>query len=188
MFLAAFDLSEKYNLQIRAFMVDFLCVEKIMRMAILFTALLLLNTDLFSKGGVNVEYIPIDSVDTRYVGQQVKIDFNSGTKKKHLIQKARTPDTVKIVLNDREIDLIEVKGTGVDYWYFSKEYLKSYNFERRRVLKIEHIVVEEVAADSILFRMTLGLFRNERAREPVSSEVKDIWLTRNKMEGLLIKK
>src|SRR5690606_12741695 len=133
-----------------------------MRTTILITTFLLFNADLFSQGGVDVKYIPIDSVDASHVGLNAKIDFKGKRDKKYVIQMARHRDTVNILLNNRLIDLIEVKGTGVDYWYFDMEYLKSYNYQAGQFLKIKDIEIQKVETDSILFRMTLELFRNEK--------------------------
>ncbi len=160
-----------------------------MRTIIVLTTFLLLNTDLFSQGGVNVKYIPIDSIDEKYVGQEIKIDFKSKKTKDNLIQKTRLADTVKISLNNRQIDLIEVKGRGTDYWYFDKEYLKSYNYQRGQILRINDIEIQKIETDSILTRMTLVLTKNEKQNaKQINKETKDFWIPKDKIEGVLIKK
>lgn len=159
-----------------------------MRTIILITIFLLFNTNLFSQGGVDVKYIPIDSVDTSYIGLNAKIDFKGKRDKKYLIQKVRHRDTVNILLNNQLIDLIEVKGTGVDYWYFDKEYLKSYNYQSGQFLKIKDIEIQKVEADSIRFQMRLELFRDEQTIKLETSDLQDVWIKRNMLDGILIKK
>ncbi len=143
---------------------------------------------MFSQGGVDVKYIPIDSVDTSYIGLNAKIDFKGKRDKKYLIQKVRHRDTVNILLNNQLIDLIEVKGTGVDYWYFDKEYLKSYNYQSGQFLKIKDIEIQKVEADSIRFQMRLELFRDEQTIKLETSDLQDVWIKRNMLDGILIKK
>ena len=159
-----------------------------MKSTFLLTTFFFINTFLFSQGGVDVNYIPIDSININYIGQKIKIDFKSTHLKEYLIQKARIRDTVKITINEKQIDLIEVKGTGVDYWYFDKEYLISYNYQQGLILKIEDIEIQKITTDSILFRMTLLLNeKTKKTTKQVSAEIKDIWISRSQIEGILIK-
>ena len=159
-----------------------------MKTTFLLTTFFIINTFLFSQGGVDVNYIPIDSININYIGQKIKIDFKSTHLKEYLIQKARIRDTVKITINEKQIDLIEVKGTGVDYWYFDKEYLISYNYQQGLILKIEDIEIQKITTDSILFRMTLLLNeKTKKTTKQVSAEIKDIWISRSQIEGILIK-
>ncbi len=82
---------------------------------------------------------------------------------------------------------VQSEGTGVDYWYFDKEYLKSYNYKQGLILKIYDIEIREIVADSILFRMTLLLNEDiEKGTKQVGSETKDIWISKDKIEGILI--
>jgi hypothetical protein len=162
-------------------------LPKKMRKTILLLTFLLFSSNIFSQGGVNVNYIPVDSINTRYIGQKCKIDFKS-KKTKEYIQKIRIPDTVNIVLNNRQIDLIEVKGTGTDYWYFSKESLKSYNYQHGHLLKIDDIEIQKMTADSILFRMTFELYSNKKPSEQIGTDKQDIWIKKGKLDGVLLKK
>ena len=161
-----------------------------MRIAILLATLLVITVDLFSQGGVDVKYIPIDSIGTSILGQRIKIDFKSTTKgtKEYLIQKARIRDTVKITIDGKLIEIIEHKGTGADHWYFEKEYLESFDYNPSKILRINEIEVLEIRTNSILFRMTMDQFEkmNEKLRL-ASSEKKDIWVLKDKIEGILIK-
>ena len=83
--------------------------------------------------------------------------------------------------------MIEVKGRGTDYWYFDKEYLKSYNYQRGQILRINDIEIQKIETDSILTRMTLVLTKNEKQNaKQINKETKDFWIPKDKIEGVLI--
>lgn len=157
---------------------------------IIIVGILFLNTaDLFSQGGVNVRYIAIDTVDQSLIGQKVKIDFKSTKRnKEYLIQKARIRDTVRISIDNKLITVIERKGTGADYWYFDNEYLESFDYDLGLILRIKEIEILEMRTDSILFRMKMERYRKiQKELERVSLDTKDIWISKEKIEGILLK-
>ena len=151
--------------------------------------LIISNVELLGQGGVNVRYVPMDSVGASIERQEVKIDFKGKNVKNNLTQKARIPDTVRIILGDKPIDLIEVKGTGVDYWYFDKEYLESNNYRSGQVLRIYKIELQKIVGDSILVRMTLQLYEKGKRKslKQLGSETKDLWILKRMLDGVMIK-
>lgn len=160
-----------------------------MKTIILILFLIAVNIDLYSQGGVNVKYIHVDSIDSKYIGQKVKIDFKGNWIKDKQIQKIRIPDAVNILLKDNQIELIEVKGAGADYWYFEYEYLKSYNFRPGLVLKVEDIELQKISSDSMVFEMMLLLNEDDsESSKPVSSETVKVAILKSKIDGILIKK
>lgn len=149
----------------------------------------MMNTKLLAQGGINVRYVPIKAINASLKGQEVKIDFKSKREKRALAQKSRIADTVKITLDNKPVDVIEVKGRGVDYWYFDREYLQSHTYQPGMILQIHKIVVQDITKDSILFRMTLQLFKmNEnKTLNEQSSEIQDIWIPKKSLDGIMIK-
>ena len=161
-----------------------------MKIKILLIALFFVCSKSFSQGGVDIKFIPIDSVDARYIGQKIKIDFRPTQLNKsslHTLSPRR--DTMKMTINDKKIDLIEFHGRGADYWYFRKECLKSFNYNNGEVLIIRDIEIKEINADSILTQMTLLLTEN---KQEANTEKKlgtvDIWVEKSKLDGILIEK
>lgn len=163
--------------------------QKDMRILIIVTMLLLAGIDVFSQGGVDVKYVQLDSVNETFIGRKVKIDFKSSKgPKKYVVQKARIRDTVQLKLDNRLVWIIEVKGTGVDYWYFEKEYLESFDYNPGLILRIRDIEIKEIQRDSILFHATFEQFKKLKTEfEQVSSASKGMWVAKEKIEGILIK-
>lgn len=161
---------------------------------------------LAAQGGVDVKYIPIDSVDSKFVNREVKLDFKS----KGINRNVRIGDTVKIVLEDRMVNLVENKGWGDDYYYFAHEYLESEDYKPGLVLRIYICVVNEMTSDSILFQLTLQVYGKGKRRDyeqfrmdnrdiaiynkgkyryfrQIDSHKTDLWIHKNMLDGLLVR-
>jgi hypothetical protein len=161
-----------------------------MKIKILLIAFLFVCSKSFSQGGVNIKFVPIDSIDARYIGQKIKIDFRPAQLYGSRFHKlSPRHDTIRITINDKKIDLIEAHGIGADYWYFEKEYLKSYNYQNGKILIIRDMEIKEINADSILTRMTLLLTENEKEKDTEKElGTVEIWIEKNKIDGIITRK
>ena len=178
-----------------------------MKFTIIMFLIVILGYDrLSAQGGVDVQYVPIDSVDSKFISREVKLDFLSRGASKSL----RIGDTVRIVLEDRIVNLVENKGWGADYYYFRYEYLESEDYLPGFVLRIYTCVLKEMTNDSILFRLTLQIYGKGKKKDyeryqqdnrdiaiynegryryfrQIDSHTTDLWIGRNILNGLLIR-
>lgn len=165
------------------------------------------------QGGVDVEFVPIDSITSQFINREVKLDFTSSDTTFSIIKRRLTRDTVKLLIDNRLTDFVENKGRGVDYYYFKEEYLESESYVPGQVVRIYKCVVKEILSDSILFNLTLQVYEkckrkeyekneyslnnknikiyspNEEARYfcSVESEIRDLWIQKRRLDGLLIR-
>lgn len=145
-----------------------------------------------------VRYIPIDSISFVPPGQDVKLDFKGKIKNNIRVPtcypwlRTATPigtrwvgDTIYLTIDQEKVEFIEKKGLGVDYYYFPAERLVSKTYRKEHTLIIPRAVVKEIATDSILFCLTINLYREKRNGVRNSKE-RNLWIKRKDLDGVLI--
>jgi hypothetical protein len=138
-----------------------------------------------------VRYIPIDSISTVPPGLDVKLDFKGKTVNNVRIRTAYpwlrtakrtgtgwTGDTVNLTIDKRNIEFIEWKGLGADYYYFPAERLESTTYKDNHVLTVRSSTIRKITSDSVKFRLTIELDKKKANGKwnHVYSKDKDLWI------------
>lgn len=164
------------------------------------------------QGGVDVKYIPIASVDSSYVNRAVKIDFKPyGANGDADGRRYHHGDSIRLMLDDGPIDVVERKGRGTDHYYFRDEYLESKTYDPKLLTRIYTCIIKEIKHDQILFELTIQLYGKSRLKSlakisegnkdvwdhhylhttvmsEVKSKVKEIWISKDALDGILVRK
>ena len=117
------------------------------------------------QGGVDIKYIPIDSVKSNLVDQAVKIDFKSPQGKQH---NRYFPDIVSLKLNDKLVEFTERKGRGTDYYYFDEECLELKTLKPEQIARVYTCIVKDIQPDSILFFWKIQFYLLSECRARIS--------------------
>ena len=149
-----------------------------------------------------VRFIPIDSISIIRKEQNVKLDFKTkdtnvtfprlypGMKGARPVPESTgwVGDTIYLTLDGERIEFIEHKGKTVDWYLFAIECLESKTYKQGHALVIRHSTIQDIRADSILFRLTIELFKekNDSEWETVNSRIRDIWIKSKELDGVLI--
>jgi hypothetical protein len=164
----------------------------------------------FGQGGVDVVHVAIDSVNSSFVGREVKLDFKCASCGKGAGSAWRR-DKVMLEIDTVLVEFMEVKGRGVDHYYFKDEYLQSLAFKPEHVLRVDQCVVRRIDQDRILFEITFVLYRKTDKNQAddfidkeqvmqlygrggkvqnysfLNSWRRDVWIERDKLDYLLIR-
>jgi hypothetical protein len=150
-----------------------------------------------------VRFIPIDSISLVRPGQKVKLDFKTNEKNIGRFPPAypslrgarRVPestawvgDTVDLTIDREKIEFIERKGKTVDWYLFMIECLESKSYKQGHSLVIRHSIIQDIKGDSILFRLTIELYKQKSNKDwkEINLRTSDIWIKLNELDGVLI--
>ncbi|MBL7834643.1 MAG: hypothetical protein JNK18_11850 [Cyclobacteriaceae bacterium] len=163
----------------------------------------------WGQGGVDIKYIPIDSINSGFINREVKLDF---TTSENVKERTWSYDTITLTFDSTPIEFVEIKGQGTDHYYFKDEFLQSENYKSGHILRIYKCVVKELHNDSIRFELTFQLYgkgkkddyekdgwrKNQNIRvfskkgharyfQQMESTTKEIWIPKKRLTGLLIR-
>jgi hypothetical protein len=150
-----------------------------------------------------VRFIPVDSISIVRPGQKVKLDFKTNELNiggyprtyaslrgaKHVPEStAWVGDTVYLTIDGKKIEFIERKGKTVDWYLFMIECLESKTYKQGHSLIIRHSTIQDIKSDSIMFRLTIELYKqkNNRKWKEINSRTIDLWIESKELEGVLI--
>ena len=160
---------------------------------------LFILTSLVGQSYGQVKFITVDSLEFIKAGQAVKLDFKTrnghwkyppgrpslrGTR--YIRDIGYLSDTVYLQINKSKTELIEHKGQGTDWYMFDFERLESRNFKPGHVLVIPESKILKIQGDSILFRLTINLLRDDKKQKQVKSWTEDNWIPKQMLYGVLI--
>lgn len=137
---------------------------------------------LIAQGGVNVKLIQVDSLNSNYLNREVKIDFKSTEKikKNSFSIKYLWTSQTKVSIENKEVDLTEYNGRGIDYWNFDKAFLELYSYKPNLVFRVSKSIIKEIKNDSIKFQWTIQPFNSKgKNSTEIKPEVKDVWVEKN---------
>jgi hypothetical protein len=164
-----------------------------------------------AQGGWDVKYILIDSIDSDLINRAVKLDFITPDTSLHGHQRRWSYDTIILTIDKLPVHLVEIKGRGTDHYYFADEYLQSTTYESGSILRIYKWLIKELRKDSILFELTLQVYKKTKKREYelnpdnninismysndgdlrffrlADSRPREIWIRKSRLDGVLIR-
>lgn len=147
--------------------------------------------NIVAQGGVNVKLIQVDSLDSSYVNKEIKIDFKNtlkaDTESSFKLKDLWTSHS-KITIDNKLVEITEYNGRGTDYWYFDKAFLQLNNYKPNLVFRVSKSIIKEITNESVKFQWTIehyyGKENNSTRIKPV---IKDIWISKEVINGILIK-
>jgi hypothetical protein len=154
----------------------------------------LFSFDSSSQGGWNIGYLPIDSVGLSDIGKDVKLDFGGksifSTGNLNQVRTIVSPqDTAKVLINEEEVELVEVRNIYSDWGFYNEQYLECKNYSINQAIRIYHTVIEDVNGDSIKFRIYIEAnWRHKKGNfngDPIRS-CRSLWIEKEKLSGLMI--
>jgi hypothetical protein len=146
------------------------------------------------QGSWNIGYVEVDSITTSQIGESVKIDFKHfSTENKRTSKWVRsyvTPqDSAIISFNGEEIKVMEKRAIYVDHGSFDEQYLEIMGQDKFLVKRIYDTKLIDVASDSLKFLVTIDSYdkQSKRRDEKIDSTLKEFWINRRSIDGLMIK-
>ncbi|MFT6981999.1 MAG: hypothetical protein ACJAUD_000766 [Crocinitomicaceae bacterium] len=153
-----------------------------------------LSFDSCAQGGWNIGYMHIDSVGPSYIGKDVKLDFIGKLKispvnSNHIRTIVSPQDTAKIQINNKDLELVEVRTIYSDWGFYDEQYLECANYSSNQTLRIYHSVIEDLNEDSIKIRLYVEVYRKNKKGKHIDDPKKwcrSLWIEKNKLNGLMI--
>jgi hypothetical protein len=167
-----------------------------MKILIVLTILLafLFSFDSSGQGGWNIGYLPTDSVGLSDIGKDVKLDFAGKSifspGNSNQVRTIVSPqDTAKVLINEEEVELVEVRNIYSDWGFYDEQYLECENYSANQTLRIYHTVIEDLNDDSIKFRIYVEMYWKDKKGnfngDPIRS-CRSLWVEKEKLSGLMI--
>lgn len=140
----------------------------------------------FSQGGWNMKYIPISSIDTTYLGKEIRIDFkaneldtiNGEVKILEIRRLLSNRDSVQLSVNGKEINFIEIWRLYVDQGILREQSLESINNNR---IQIKEIVLKSINDLTLTFEISIY---DNKCNPSVMKE--NIIIKKSKIKGFLV--
>jgi len=140
----------------------------------------------------NIGYITGDSIGLKDIGKEIQIDFKNqydpGEARPYRYSLSRR-DTGMLMINNKDILMIEVRKIYDDWGLYEEQYLQSLNFITPGIkLRVNNSILKEVNQDSILINAKIETHKIKKEKSDIV-EIKgyDIWIKRNQLSGLIFK-
>ena len=145
----------------------------------------LLNAGSFAQGAWNIHYLPTRSIDSTFIGKEVRLDFkrnNSDTiagpvKSLDIRGLLSTKDTVKLEIGKDSMRFVETWKIYVDHGVVSEQFLQCLE-EGQSEVWIKELYLKSVTR--LFFTFDAVIFRER------SQEKRQIWIPKSKVKGVLI--
>ena len=139
----------------------------------------------FAQGAWNINYIPTRSIDSTFIGKEVRLDFKrnssdtlSGPVKSLGIRNLlSTKDTVKLEIGKDSMRFVEVWKIHVDHGVVSEQFLQCLE-EGQSEVWIRELYLKSVTR--LFFTFDAVIFRER------SQEKRQIWIPKAKVKGVLV--
>ncbi|MCE7991646.1 MAG: hypothetical protein HEP71_06690 [Roseivirga sp.] len=162
---------------------------------LLFYTTLLIPFSSLAQGGWDIGYIPIDSIKPTDIGKDIKLDFRAASDTTSrvpdfLINFVGKEDTATIMLDNKEIELVEKREIHVDWGFYDEQYLECLNYSHNRVLRVYHSVIEMIKSDSLLVRLYMETYYKDnrgRISDIPNRFSKSVWIPKKELNGVMIK-
>ena len=94
-----------------------------------------------------------------------------------------------ISFDGEEIKVVEKRGIYVDHGSFADQYLEIVDQDNPLVERIYDTRLIEIAGDRLKFLISIDSYdkHSKRRDEKIDSTVKEIWVNRRSLDGLMIK-
>ena len=170
-----------------------LFVQMGLRKLILLVIITVCYRQSYSQAAWDINYVAEDAIDDNYIGKTVKIDF----KKKQGV-KDNSPhrfflsreDTAGLRIDNKFVRFKEEREIYDDWGLYKEQYLESLNaIGDKTKLRISDCIVKKINPDSVLFTANIETYIVKRKKKEITgSWVEDIWVERNKLEGVIFKR
>ena len=139
----------------------------------------------FAQGAWNINYIPTRSIDSTYIGKEVRLDFkrNSSDTISGIVKSLdirgllSTKDTIKLEIGKDSMRFVEVWKIYVDHGVVSEQFLQCLE-EGQSEVWIKELYLKSVTR--LFFTFDAVIFRER------SQEKRQIWIPKAKVKGVLI--
>jgi len=126
---------------------------------ICFTTIILSSIPMFSQGGWNLEYISSASLNSSFIGKEIRIDFKASyfdslSKEPDVFNIRRLlakEDTVSLTINNEVMQFVEQWRIYVDHGVLNEQYLEAVNY--RNAIRIKQIFLESINDDSLIVQV-----------------------------------
>lgn len=159
---------------------------------IVFFALMLGITSIgYSQGGWDLYYLPIDSLKTSLIGEEIRLDFKSydedtinGIVGLHIRKLLSTKDTVNIIIDGVQQRYYENWVFYVDHGVLSDQFLK----EIKGNTTIIEIILLDYNNSTLTLNMSFYQHLENNPTKKLLKENKIISLNRSILKGVLIRR
>ena len=149
----------------------------------------------YGQGGWDIGYIYIDSLNSSGIGKDVKLDFigelNSDASALSFRGFISNEDTITLVVDEEEIELIEKRNIQVDWGFYDELYLECTGYSSNQLLRIYHTIIEEINENSVKCRLYIEISGKNRKGVIVNNprrRCESVWINRSQLSGMIIKK
>ena len=155
----------------------------------------LISFNSFSQGSWDINYIEIDSIKKSDIGKTVKIDFKHEWSKnyKHKSKWIRAflipQDSGQILLDNKKIDVIEIRKIYVDHGSFNDQYLELESENKNQTIRIYNSELLEIELDRLKFNISIETFefKDEKLGNKLDTNNQEVWIDKKELDGLIIK-
>jgi len=147
----------------------------------------------FAQGSWDIGYTKVDSIKSIDIGKIVQIDFkhqgdlkekrNSWSIRDYVVSK----DTGKIILDGKKEILFERRRIYVDHGSFNDQYLEIKSEDNGYSKRIYYATLLKIERDRLKFSVNIETFvvKEEQKGIRIKTEVKEIWIDRKDLDGLM---
>lgn len=141
------------------------------------------NIRAFSQGSCDVKYISLDSLNTSFIGKQIRIDFKSSefdtlqgeVNVLDIRKMLSSRDTVNLEIGNKSIRFTEKWKVYVDHLALSEQCLESVGKHEKQKIRIKEMFLESLNDSSVVLRILFSDSPNQNKKQ-------------NKKEKMVIKK
>ncbi len=146
-----------------------------------------------SQGAWDIEYLIVDSISSKDIGREVRLDFKTSNFKKppnHIRGYLSVYDTGILFINKIYFELREYWKIYPDHGVCSEQFLvSSKEISPGISLYLGNSVIKEITKDSILISSEIELRKSYKKRSKIiEKKTEEIWVERNKLSGFLYRK
>lgn len=146
----------------------------------------------YAQGGWDLAYVPVDSIQSNWIGKEIRLDFKSSSsdnisgdvssfKIRNLLSKR---DTVTLVVNGKEAKYIENWELHVDHGILSDQSLS----EISEKYLINEIFIEAVNDSTITVKINFYKPKKCKSEKLILSDSKDVVIDKKIVKGLLYRR
>jgi hypothetical protein len=150
--------------------------------------IIMTNTIAFGQGGWFIKYIPVDSLNSKLIGKEVRIDFKAsqsdsievytenGFDIRNLL--IRKEDSIELILSGNSVIFKEIWKLHIDYGSLSEQSLIS--LKAGEHIQIKEMVIETINELSVVLDVIVYYSEGKKEREKIV-------IPKYKIKGLLLR-
>jgi hypothetical protein len=143
-----------------------------------------LTLKIFAQGGSDIQYLETKSIDSSYIGKEVKLDFVY-----HKVSHRATSmiqDTIKIKVSGDLFTIGEQRVRNVDMWYYSKQNNSCLNCDTNKYVLINRSYLSEIGTNRFKFKLLFDYYDKPEG-DILFTKTEEVWFDINEIAGIFIK-